>query len=96
MRIAETQKIQKQRENEQQRGDEKGSVSEKTISTQNRLLSTQETQVQQKNSLEAFTTGSTRIGKLQFLRSGKAVLNIGGHQMDISESINSNCFEVCF
>uniref|UniRef100_A0A914LS61 Uncharacterized protein n=1 Tax=Meloidogyne incognita TaxID=6306 RepID=A0A914LS61_MELIC len=55
--------------------------------------SIQEPQLKNKNCLELFPSEGTRIGKLQFLRSGKAVLNIGGHQMDISESINSESFE---
>lgn len=55
--------------------------------------SIQELQLKNKNCLELFPSEGTRIGKLQFLRSGKAVLNIGGHQMDISESINSESFE---
>lgn len=93
LRIA---KAQKQPENEKQGG--LVLPSEKTLinsPSQNRLSSTQEPQVQQKNCLETFG-GGTRIGKLQFLRSGKAVFNIGGIQMDISESINSECFEVFF
>ncbi|CAK5081813.1 unnamed protein product [Meloidogyne enterolobii] len=55
--------------------------------------SIQEPQLKNKNCLESFPNEGTKIGKLQFLRSGKAVLNIGGHQMDISESINSESFE---
>lgn len=81
-RIAEVQK-QKLLENEQ--------PLEKSLNKSQQSI--QEPQLQNKNCLELFPSGGTRIGKLQFLRSGKAVLNIGGHQMDISESINSECFE---
>jgi len=42
--------------------------------------------------LEQFPPGS-KIGKLQLLRSGRVVMSINGHKMDITEAIPTNCFE---
>jgi hypothetical protein len=52
---------------------------------------------QQQNCLASLSAmGGTQLGKLQFLRSGRAVLRIGGHRVDLAEAIPSNCFEVNF
>ena len=49
---------------------------------------------QQQNCLASLSAmGGTQLGKLQFLRSGRAVLRIGGHRVDLAEAIPSNCFE---
>ncbi|KAI1726351.1 RNA polymerase III RPC4 domain-containing protein [Ditylenchus destructor] len=42
--------------------------------------------------LDNFPTG-VEIGKLQVLRSGRLVMKIGDHSLDVSEAIPSNCFE---
>ncbi|KAL3102111.1 hypothetical protein niasHS_003520 [Heterodera schachtii] len=44
------------------------------------------------HSFDGMPTG-TQIGKLQFLRSGRVVMNIGGQRMDIAQAIPSNCYE---
>lgn len=44
--------------------------------------------------LDAFQSGA-QIGRIQFLRNGRVVMNIGSSKMDISEAIPSKCFEVC-
>lgn len=48
-----------------------------------------------KHCLHGLTSG-TEIGKLQVLRSGRIIMNIGGHEMDVAESVYSRCFEVLF
>uniref|UniRef100_A0A914I9H1 Uncharacterized protein n=1 Tax=Globodera rostochiensis TaxID=31243 RepID=A0A914I9H1_GLORO len=46
----------------------------------------------QRHCLDGMPTG-VQIGKLQFYRSGRVMMNIGGQQMDIAEAIQSNCYE---
>lgn len=66
-----------------------------TIDQQKNQQQTKQSQKEdeQKNCLEFFPAHS-KIGKLQFLRSGRIVMNIGGQRMDIAEAIPSDCFEV--
>lgn len=43
--------------------------------------------------MEAFPDG-VEIGRLQLLRSGRVVLNIGGQLLDVSEAIPTGCADV--
>ncbi|KAI1732828.1 RNA polymerase III RPC4 domain-containing protein [Ditylenchus destructor] len=65
--------------------------SEETNKQQTAVQSTSQSSASQ-HCLDTFPTG-VEIGKLQILRSGRLVMKIGDHSLDVSEAIPSNCFE---